>query len=100
MKPIDITYQTAVDREADKTINLTVDELLKIDDYGSIQGSVNGKEITIGFWHYKFSDNLHHIVYVTSRRCYLILHKVYINGVKLENGKILKLTDEEMAHYD
>jgi hypothetical protein len=100
MKQIDITYQTAVDREADKTFKLTIDELLKIDDYGTIQTSIDGKEITIGFWHYKLNDNLHHIVFKTSRRCYLILHKAYINGVKLENGKILKLTDKEIGDHD
>ena len=86
MKSIDITYQLAVDKEAEKTFQLTVDELLKIDDYGIIETTVGGKKFTIGFWHWKFNDKLHHIVYKTSRRCYLIFTKVYINGVKLENG--------------
>jgi hypothetical protein len=100
MKPIDITYQAAVDKEADKILKMTAGEFLKIDDYGTIETTIDGKKITIGFWHHKYNDNLHHIVFKTSRRCYLILHKPYLNGVKLENGKILKLTDKEIGDHD
>jgi len=99
MKPIDISYQIAVDIQADKILKLTREELLKIDDYGTIETSINEKKISIGFWHYKFNENFHHIVFQVSRRCYFILHKVYWSGVKLENGKILRLDDKEIGKY-
>ena len=100
MKPIDISYQSVVDLEADKILKLSVEEFLKIDDYGTIETKVNEKKTSIRFWHYKLSENLRHIVFKASRRCYFILHKVYLSGVKFENGKILRMDDKEIGKYD
>jgi len=100
MKPIDKSYQAAVDNEADKVFKLSIDELIMIEDYGSIEATIDGNEISICFWHYKLSDKLHHIVFVAARSVYLIFTKKYLSGVKLENGNILKLSDKEIGVYD
>lgn len=100
LKAIDISYQESVDIEAEKLLGLTMEELLKIEDYGSVETIIDGEKKSIAFWHWRLNDNLHHIVFINQRRCYLIFYKKYISGVKIDNGKIQKLTDEEMGTYD
>lgn len=100
LNPIDFSYQASVDQEAEKLLKMTIEEVLRIEDYGSIQTTINGKLDSIGYWHWRLNDNLHHIVFIKERRCYLIFHKKYISGVKVDHGKIQKLTDKEIETYD
>ena len=100
MKQIDILYQSAVDREANRVLSLSIQDFLKVDDYGSIETSADGKKISIGFWHHKFNDSLHHIVFQADRRAFLFFYKKYLSGVKLENGIVSKLNDKEIGDYD
>ena len=100
MKSIDVSYQGAVDNEAEKAFELPIEQLIKTNDYGSIESIINGRKLSIGFWHYKLSDTLHHIIFQTDRRYFLIFHKKYLAGIKIDNGNILKLTDQEISDYD
>jgi hypothetical protein len=100
MNAIDNEYQNAVDNEANKLLKLTVEEFLKIEDYGSVNTIINGKQSSCGFWHYAFDDNLHHIFFAVQRSLCLFGYRKYVSGAKLENGKIVRLTDEECGHYD
>jgi hypothetical protein len=100
MKSIDISYQESVNRETEKLFGLTVEELLKIEDYGSVKTTIDGKKKSIDFWHWKLSDNLHHMVFIAQRRAFLFFRKKYINGIKIDHGKIQKLSDEEIGSYD
>ena len=95
----DRLYQEAVDKEADKILQLTVDEFLKIADYGSIEAIINGKKVSMGWWHLKLSENLHHVVFGTNRT-FLCFYHPYFSGVKLEDGKMLKMSDDELGAYD
>ena len=100
MKPIDKLFQSAVDLEAEKLMKLTPSDIVKKNDYGIIETSINGKLISIGWWHYRFDNELHHIHYKTNRRVFIFLNKSYISGVKLENGLIVGLSAEELGNYD
>ncbi len=100
MMPIDTLYQNAVDREANRVLSLSVQDFLKIDDYGSIETSIDDKNISIAFWHHKLNNNQHHIVFQVDRRAILFLNKMYLSGVKLENGTITKLNNKEIGDYD
>jgi hypothetical protein len=99
MNSIDIVYQKAVDEEAEKILKLTITDFIKIGEYGTIEKIINGKKTAIGWWHYKFNNNLHHVFFQTSRRFLLIFHRIYLSGVKLENDKLLTLTNEELDAY-
>jgi hypothetical protein len=100
MSEIDQQYQKSVDDEADKLLKLSVSEFLKIGPYGSIETIINGKSTSIGWWHYEFENNLHHVLFKTTRKILLGFTKVNLSGVKLENGEITKLSDKELADYD
>ncbi len=100
MKPIDKLFQEAVDKEADKIIMLSVADFLKIDDFGRIESATTENKIPIAWWHHKLDENLHHIVFQSERRYGLIFTKKYLSGIKLEDGKLLKLNDIELGQYD
>lgn len=100
MNTIDILYQNAVEKETERLLKLSVDDVLKIDNYGSIEKDIDGKKIMIGFWHYKFNDNLHHIFFQAERKVFLFLHKKYLSGIKIEEGKVSKLNSREIGDYD
>lgn len=100
MKPIDISYQNAVDNETEKVLKLSPSDFLKVEDYGNIETSIDDKKTSIGFWHHRFGDHLHHIVFQADRKAFLFLHKKYLSGAKLDNGIISKLDDKEIGNYD
>lgn len=100
MKTIDILYQESVDREANRILELTINEVLKVNDYGRIETVINEHPISISYWHYKFNDNLHHIVFLNERRYLFIFTKKYLSGIKLENERLTRLTDIEIGDYD
>lgn len=89
MALIDDLYQNAVDAETEKVLKLSVDEFLNIDNYGAIDVTINGEKKSIGWWHYKFEENLHHLHFVVQRRVCFFLYKKCLSGVKLCDGKIL-----------
>jgi hypothetical protein len=97
---LDVLYQQAVDQEAAKTLDLTVDDFLKIGDYGSIETTINGSQYSIGWWHYNVEGQFNHVVFIAERKLRFFFYRKYISGVKLEKGKLLKLTDEEIGNYD
>ena len=100
MKLIDQTYQTAVDKEAERILKLSVEDFLAIDDYGSIDGMINGDKTTIAYWHHKLDNNIHHVVFQADRKVFVFVNKKYLSGVKLDNNKISKLSDTELSVYD
>ena len=75
MKSIDQLYQTAVDKEAERVLNLSVDSVLKVDDYGTVEATISGNKIIIGYWHHKLSDKLHRIIFQADRKVFLFLKK-------------------------
>src|SRR5688572_6700770 len=100
MKRIDRSYQAAVDREAEKVLGLSIEDFLKFESYGSLETSIDNKKVSIGFWHHKLGDTIHHIVFEADRRAFLFLYKKYLSGVKLANGTIERLSEKEIADYD
>jgi len=100
MNKTDILYQSIVDDEAEKFLFKSIDEFSHFSEYGTIQKTVDQKKVIVGFWHHKFGDNLHHIVFQAERKVFLFLHRKYSSGVKLENGKISKLNSTEIGNYD
>ena len=100
MRSPDSIYQAAVDQEANKLLKLSMEEILRIEDYGTIQTTINNNPGSIAFWHWKLNGHLHHIIFITERRFCLIFHKKYSSGIKVDHGRILKLTDKEIGSYD
>lgn len=100
MKLTGQSYQAVVDREADKILGASLNDFLAISDYGTIETEINENKITVAYWHHKLSNDIHHIVFQADRKVLLFLHKKYLSGVKLDNGKISKLTDTELGDYD
>ncbi len=99
MKPIDQLYQKTIDAKVEQLLKKSVQEIKNLKNYGH-EIVLNEKKIEIGWWKYELSDNLIHIVYKTSRRFLLFLHKPYLQGLKISDNKIEYLTDEELAEYD
>jgi hypothetical protein len=100
MKIIDQSYQTTVDKEAEKVLAASINDFIATNDYGTIEASINENKINIAYWHHKLSNDIHHIVFQADRKVFLFFHKKYLSGVKLDNGKISKLTDTELGDYD
>jgi len=100
MKLTDHSYQAAVDKEAEKMLGLSVGDFLAVGDYGTVETLINGRKKTIAYWHHKLNDNIHHIVFQADRKVLLFLYKKYLSGIKLDNGKISKLTNTELENYD
>lgn len=100
MSDIDILYQKAVDEAAQKILNLSVEEFLLIGDNGADEVIINGKMVSIGWFHYKFENNVHHIFFKAMKKSLLIFYNCYLSGVKLSGNKIEPLTPEELGNYD
>jgi len=100
MNKIDVIYQEAVDRAANELLKLTPQQFREFREYGSLDTSIGNIKMTIAWWHYEFDNDLHHIFYLAERRVFLFFFTKYINGAKLENGKILLMTDIEIGNYD
>ncbi len=100
-KPIDTEYQKALDTLAEELLDKSLHELHAWPDYGNLTRSINGVDETIGFWHYKFSNESHHIVFIAGRRTGLIFHRKYISGVVFGSSTDPRLmTSEEIGDYD
>jgi len=100
MNKIDKKYQAAVDKEAEKYLNSQVSEIVNMTDDGNFVTEINGKK-TKGVWyHYRFSNDLHHLFFLLERPYLVILRRKYLNGIKLVKGKIDLLTEEEISQYD
>ncbi len=96
----DQLYQNAVDREAEKLLTVSKEFLLNISDCGSFRSTIEDKEIHIAFWHWKFDNGSHHIVFIAQRNVFLFLYRKYLAGVKLENDEIQALSPSELGCYD
>jgi hypothetical protein len=98
-KDLDRRYQDCVDELARKTLELSRDELLDYEDYGSVDHGGIG----VGFWHYTLANGDNHIVFVTNRKLvrFLPVYHKYIAGVVFGPEKEPRLmTDEESGEYD
>jgi len=101
MSKIDNQYQKIVDEEAKKLLELKLQELLEIPDYGTVTSSLGEKEVSIGFWHHEFSKEDHHIYFKTERRVFLFLYRSYISGIIFGTSTSPRLmTPEECSQYD
>jgi hypothetical protein len=101
MSEIDREYQQIVDRLAEELLLLSPRELLALPDYGSVTRQVGRTEKSVGFWHYAFDDEKHHIVFKVQRRCFLFLYASYVSGVMfgLDSSPRL-MTPKERDDYD
>jgi hypothetical protein len=99
MSALDVSYQKAVDEETDKILKLSVADFLKTSDK-NIETVIDGRKILVSWFRQHFNNRFNHIVVMAERRWFLFFHKKYLNGVKLENGQILKLNEEEICAYD
>lgn len=100
MNSRDKTYQAIIDKKVEKLFSLTPQHLHDLDDFGQESEIAGGKEINVGWSKYQINEDIIHIVYKTSRRTFLFLNKVYINGVKITKGKMEYLTSQEIEEYN
>jgi hypothetical protein len=100
MKDIDQIYQKTVDLEVERLLGFKADQLLAMGDYGSITTTIENKRATIAWWHYSFSGDEHHFIFQMERPFLLFFTKKYLGGLKLYEGCIQKLTQEEVSAYD
>lgn len=71
-------HQQAVDKLANSALKLTVEEFLSIGDYGNENVIVDGQQISVGWWHWKFDEELHHLVYIADQKVVLgLIQKAY-----------------------
>ena len=102
MKEIDRQYQQVVDDLANEFLMLPKEELAAQPDYGSISRKLDGRDLAIAFWHYRFRGDVDHIVFITDRRLLLpFFFRKFISGVVFgltTNPRLM--TDEETGDYD
>ncbi len=96
----DELFQKILKEEVDKFLLIPISELITIEDYGSIIRNINEGQIKIGWWKYELSENIFHFVFKTSNRDFLILHKPFIDGFKIRNNKLERLSNIELGEYD
>jgi len=96
----DIIYQEALKNEVDKFILQPVDTLKSLNDYGSILVDKVTFKINIGWWKYEIHKNIFHFVFKTSRKSLLIFHTPFLDGIKIIENKIERLTGQELGEYD
>ncbi|GAB5534007.1 MAG: hypothetical protein Rubg2KO_02560 [Rubricoccaceae bacterium] len=101
MNKTDQSYQSIVDELATELLDRQPNELIVHPDYGTHRRQVSDDMAEVGFWHYPFSDDKHHIVFKTSRRVFLFLYRSYVNGVVFgRNTPPRLMTPEEAGDYD
>jgi len=100
MNSLDIIYQNAIDKKAENIFSMNMQNIFDLKDYGQYSESIDNKKINIGWWKYQINKDVIHIVFKTSRRSFLFLHKVYLNGIKITKDEIKYLTKEEIGEYD
>ena len=101
MSAIDREYQRAVNELAEELLQLSSRELLKRPEYGIVTVHARGTEIEVGFWHYSFDPEKHHLVFKAERRLFLFLHRSYMSGVVFGlNTRPRLMTPEECGEYD
>ena len=93
-------YQKGVDQETERIAKLSLKEIENLSGYGNLITFVNGKKISVGWNKWKFDEKLSHIVFTSERKIFLCFYKKYLNGIKIQNGKIFKLSESELANYD
>ena len=69
-------------KEAKKVLTLTPFQLINFSDYGSLLSQTGSKKIKISWWHYKITEDVHHIFFITERRLFLGIYKKYLAGIK------------------
>lgn len=101
MSEVEQEYQRVVDRLAEELIPLSPSELLMRPEFGSVTRQAGAKEIAVGFWHYEFGTEKHHIVFKTERRIFLFFYRSYISGVVFgTNTRPRLMTLKEAGDYD
>ncbi len=79
---------------------MTIKEVKDLNDFGQESDRIDDKRIEVGWWKYRFNDQLTHIIYKTFRRSFIFLHKPYFQGIKIVDDKIEYLNDKELGDYD
>lgn len=98
---VDREYQSALDNLADDYVVLSTEQLSEIPDYGSLNINVFGSHRGVGYWNYKFPDNVNHLVFSTSRKIVLFLSRKYVSGIvygERMDPRLMSL--DECAQYD
>ena len=99
MSAIDLVYQNVVEGVANEVLQLPLTELSNYPDYGSVQRGT----MSVAYWHYKFSDDNHQIVFISNRIVWPFpkLYRNYLAGVRFgTDGQPRRMTDDEVAAYD
>ena len=100
MNSLNKLYQNVIDEKTENIYNTNIQDIFNLKDYGQYSENIGGTKINIGWWKYQINTNEIHLVFKTSRRAFLFLHKVCLNGVKIKENKIEYLTKEEIGNYD
>src|SRR5262245_36807788 len=102
MIEIDRQFQQVVDDLANEFLLHSEEELAAQPDYGFISRKLDGRDLSVAFWHYTLRDYTEHIVFITQRRLLLpFFYRKFISGVVF--GPTVKprlMTDEETGDYD
>ncbi|WP_194778607.1 hypothetical protein [Pararhodonellum marinum] len=95
----DKKYQNAVDMVAKELSLKTINELISMPDWGSIE---NHDNIQLGYSKWKRDDDILHIHILAQRAVFPFprLCRKYHAGIAIENGNIRTLTDKELGEYD
>ncbi|MCL1994021.1 MAG: hypothetical protein FWG66_13835 [Spirochaetes bacterium] len=100
MNSKDKIYEDVLRNEVDKFILQPIETLMHLQDSGSINVIKNDISIGIGWFKYMINENGYHFVFKTFRRCFIFLHKPFLDGFKIIDGKIERLTGVELGEYD
>ena len=95
----DKKYQNAVDKVAKELSTKTINELISMPDWGSIE---NYENIQLGYSKLKRDDGVLQIHILAQRTVFPFprLYRKYHAGIVIENRNIRMLNDMELGEYD
>jgi hypothetical protein len=101
MSAIEREYQQALNGLAEELLQLSSRDLLTRPEYGIVTVQARGTDVEVGYWHYEFDPEKHHLVFKVERRLFLFFHRSYISGVVFGlNTRPRLMTPEECGEYD
>jgi len=95
----DKKYQNAVDKVAKELSTKTINELISMPNWGSIE---NHENIQLGYSKWKRDDDVLQIHILAQRTVFPFprLYRKYHAGIAIENGNIRILNEKELGEYD
>ena len=99
MNKNDMKYQNAVDKAAKELSLKTINELISMPDWGTLDSRTN---IELGYSKWKKDSDILHIHILAERTVFPFprLNRKYHAGIAIENKTIRLLTDKELGEYD